>query len=205
MDVSMQRIELLETLPISRPPLLVRSFERTDMDLLAAWPAYPEPYSSFTFSFADLGANEMDSLHRSRQSHDDRITLVADHGSTMCIGYVALLKIDWKLRECGNMSVRVHPEWCGKGIGSNLLAAVRDWWFNSEMTCLRLDVACTNLRAIRCYEKVGFTKSGEFWREAEDLGGIDLADPKWRFLDGHVRMGPRVPEVQFLLMEVRAG
>jgi RimJ/RimL family protein N-acetyltransferase len=205
MDVNVLRAEVRKALPISQPPLLVRHCERSDMDSLAAWPAYPEPYSVFTFSFADLGANEMDSLYRDREGQEDRMTLVADHGLAKCIGYAALLEIDWKRRESGNMALRVHPEWCGKGIGSGMLSAVRHWWLSSGMRCLCLDVASSNERAVRCYEKVGFAIAKEFWREAEDLKKVDLADPKWRFLDGHVRFTSQVPELRFLLMRLMVG
>ena len=46
------RREILKTLPLSRGPLEVRGCELTDLDLLAAWPAYPYPYNCFEFSFA---------------------------------------------------------------------------------------------------------------------------------------------------------
>ena len=205
MDESILRRELLKTLPISRGPLVVRSCQRSDLDLLAAWPAYPDPYSVFTFSFAHLGPREMDSLHDNRQRQEDRITLVADHGPANSIAYLALLEIEWGRRESRNLGIRVHPEWCGKGVGGDMLAAVRDWWFANGMGALRLDVASSNERAVGCYEKAGFVRSGEFWREASDLIGANLADSKWRFLDGHVRHVSRAPEVRFLLMELKPG
>jgi RimJ/RimL family protein N-acetyltransferase len=205
MEANILRTALQEALPVSRPPLLVRNCERSDTDSLAVWPAYPKPFDSFIFSFADLAANEIDSLYRDRQDQKDRITLVVDCGSVSCIGYVALLEIDWEGRECGNMGIRVHPQWCNKGIGSTMLKAIQDWWFGSGMNCLRLDVASSNKRAVRCYEKVGFSKAKGFWREATDLKEANLADPQWRFLDGHIRTTSRVPELRFLLMELRAG
>lgn len=202
--MSALRTEVLEALPISRGPLLVRSCERPDMDLLAAWPVYPPPHDVFVFSFAHLPPTEMDSLFDSRRQQEDRITLVADYGLAGAIGYVALLEIDWERRRSHNLGVRVHPEWCGRGVGSEMLAVVRDWWFAGGMKLLRLDVASANARAVRCYEKVGFVRRGEFWKEDLHLAGADLADPSWRFLDGHVRAEARVPESRFLVMELEA-
>ena len=202
--MSSLRKKLLETLPISRGQLLVRSCDRPDMDLLAAWPVYPFPHNVFVFSFAHLPPAEMDSLFDSRRQQDDRITLVADCGLAGTVGYVALLEIDWERRRSHNLGMRVHSEWCGRGIGREMLAGVRDWWFAGGMRLLRLDVASSNARAVRCYEKVGFVRSGEFWKEDPDLAGADLSDPRWRFLDGHVRAGAGAPESRFLVMELKS-
>ncbi len=199
------RRKLLETLPISTSSLLVRCCERSDMDLFASWPPYPHPYCSFNFSFARYRVAEIDSLYRDRHSKEDRIALVVDNASAKSVGYMALIKIDWERRGCENMTIRIHPEWCGMGIGSATLASIRDWWFLGGMKRLCLDVASSNERAIRCYEKVGFTRFGEFWREAADLKGVDFTDPKWHFLNGHVRVRLLIPEVRFLLMELRAS
>ncbi len=199
------RAELVERLPIRRDPIIVRRAERSDLDLLARWPAYREQYSVFGFSFASFGPAQMDTLYRQRESQDSRFTLVVDWSPARSIAYVAVLEIDWESRWCGNMGIRVHPEWCDKGVGSYSLTVVADWWFAAGMQGLRLDVAASNARAIRCYEKVGFVRTGDFWREAPDLTGADLAAPRWRFLDGHVRVRSEVREVRFLSMELTPG
>ena len=79
---------------------------------------------------------------------------------------------------------------------------MRDWWLADGASELRLDVASSNARAVRCYEKVGFVKRGEFWRGNPDLAGADLAYPGWRFIDGHVRAGAQAPESWSLVMEL---
>jgi RimJ/RimL family protein N-acetyltransferase len=173
--------------------------------LLSRWPEYPEPYNVFNFSFAHLGPSEMDSFYEARRRQADRIVLVVDHGDVKPVGYLALLGIDWESRRCSNMGIRIHPEWCDKGVGAGMLATVRDWWFANGMNGLRLDVASSNARAVRCYENVGFVRTGELWREAPDLRGANLAESKWRFLHGHVRSVSSTPEVHFLLMELKPG
>jgi RimJ/RimL family protein N-acetyltransferase len=175
------------------------------MDLLAAWPTYAHPHEMFVFSFAHLLPHELDTLFDDRRREENRITLVADSGSVRAIGYVALLEIDWKLRRSHNLGIRIHPQWCDRGIGTAVLTAVRDWWFAGGMQMLRLDVASSNSRAVTCYEKVGFVRRDEFWREDPDLAEADLSDPKWRFLDGHVRAGQHTAESRFLVMELDGG
>jgi RimJ/RimL family protein N-acetyltransferase len=78
---------------------------------------------------------------------------------------------------------------------------VTTWCFNSSLRVLRLDVAASNLRAIRCYEKVGFVKVGETWRQAPDLVDADLAAARYDFLRPHVRTDKPIPELRFWLME----
>jgi RimJ/RimL family protein N-acetyltransferase len=194
---------LIQELPIVRPNLIIRKFERSDMDLLQEWPSYPHPYGSFNFGFAGVGATEMDSLFRERYDDENRISLIVDHLSARAIGYISLIEVDWQLRGCGNMGIRVHPAWCGKGIGTAVIAAISEWWFDSGMNHLRLDVASSNKRAIRCYEKVGFTKYGEFWKAVDNLRGVNLTDPNWHFLNGHIRNISQIPELKFLLLELR--
>jgi RimJ/RimL family protein N-acetyltransferase len=204
-NTNVLRSELLKRLPVWRGAMRVRRCERKDMDLLAQWPAYPEPYGDFGFSFAGSGREDLDSLYRKRESGLNRLTLVADCDPAKSIGYLALLEINWERGWAGNLGIRVHPEWCNKGVGSLMVGAVRDLWLEAGMKGLRLDVAASNHRAVRCYEKVGFKRSGEFWRAAPDLAGADLAASKWRFLNGHVRVRSGVPEVRFLLMELASG
>ena len=62
-------------------------------------------------------------LFRARQSDPSRITLVADHASQPCIGYLGLVSIDWSRRLIGNMGYRIHPSWCDRGIGTQFLTS----------------------------------------------------------------------------------
>jgi hypothetical protein len=86
-----------------------------------------------------------------------------------------------------------------------MLEAVREWWFGNGMRGLRLDVASSNARAVRCYARAGFVISGKFWRKAPELRGVNRAEAKWHFLEGHIRTGQGDPELRFFIMELRAG
>ncbi len=191
---------LYEALPLRSDSMIIRLCTRADLDLLVSWPRYPWPYQAFDFSFRSFGPAERDAFFADRVQREDRITLVCDRGSHAAIGYIALLRIDWPSRIARNMSLRVRPDWCGKGIGTQMLRLVSEWWFGSGMEALQLDVAASNQRAVRCYRKAGFAQAGEFWREAPDLRKTKLDATQYGFLREHVRRAGAVPEIRFCWM-----
>ena len=199
--MTLSKERLLGELPLHERSLRIRPSERADLDILAAWPEYPKPFQHFRFSFAALAPVERDALFCERERRADRISLVADCDDTRAIGYIALLEIDWHKAKVGNMSARVHPAWCGRGIGSLMLSLVSDWCIGNGIRSLRLDVAAANQRAVRCYEKAGFDRCGEFWRKDEGLEGIDLSAEEYDGIREHVRLRDRMPESRFWWME----
>ena len=182
--------------------MTIRTLTREDFDLLAQWPSYPKPYDVFRFSFATLTKSEMDTVFRKRMSQDNNIILVADVETHTSIGYAALQNIDWAQKNAANMGIRIHPSWCGKGIGTRMLKRIGDWWFEHGMHRLTLDVAATNHRAVACYNNAGFKKTGEFWRDAPDLNEVDLTDPNYAYLAGHIRLGEESRQMRFYWMEM---
>jgi RimJ/RimL family protein N-acetyltransferase len=60
------------------------------------------------------------------------------------------------------MGFRVHPNWCDKGIGTRILKLVIAHFAEAGIASFRLDVAEPNARAIRCYEKAGFSRTKHF-------------------------------------------
>lgn len=72
------------------------------------------------------------------------------------------------------------------------------------MEAVHLDVAASNPRAIRCYEKVGFKPIAEVWRQAPDLAETGLATSRHAFLRPHVRWADGGPELRFIVMRREA-
>jgi RimJ/RimL family protein N-acetyltransferase len=183
--------------------LTVREWTREDIDALAAWPNYAFPYQGFEFSFRAMSPSEKDELFQDRQGRPNAIVLVADHTEQPAIGYVALTRIDWMEHIVGNFGLRIHPAWCNKGRGTSVLRMVSRWLFIWGIEAVRVDVAASNMRAVRCYEKVGFLKEGEIWRDARDLKGVDVSTSRYDFLRPHVRLDDEIPKLRFLLMELK--
>ena len=194
------REDLCRALPLAQDELTLRPCQRQDLDRLASWPPYPWPYQAFDFRFRAYTPEQRDAHFAKRVTSSDRIALACDLESRPTAGYVALVRIDWIDRTAGNMTLRVHLSHCGHGIGTRTLQLVCGWWFDHRLRVLRLDVAASNRRAIRCYQKAGFVRDGEFWREALDLTGADLCGAKYDFLRARVRFTGNTPEIRFYWM-----
>ncbi len=71
-----------------------------------------------------------------------------------------------RMRHSGEFGVSVPKAHWGLGIGSNLISAMIEWAKDSEVVRkINLRVRSDNVRAIRLYEKFGFTREGEISRE----------------------------------------
>ena len=82
-----------------------------------------------------------------------------------------------------------------------MLGLVDGWWFRGGMNGLRLDVAASNGRAVGSYLRAGFSVVGEFWRDAPDLEGLDVSEPRFDFLRDHLCLSGDVPRIRFYWME----
>jgi RimJ/RimL family protein N-acetyltransferase len=202
MVVFLMKKLLLETLPIGEGPLTIRIWTREDLDFLATWPNYLFPYEGFEFSFKTMSAAKRDKLFQERSRRSDLFPLVVDHSNQLAIGYIALSKIDWVEGQIGNFGFRIHPELVNKGIGTSVLRMVCLWLFDCGISCIGVDVAASNTRAVRCYEKVGFYEVGEIWRDALDLRNVDVTDKRYDFLRQHLRLDGEVPKLRFFIMEI---
>jgi RimJ/RimL family protein N-acetyltransferase len=199
------KARLLCRLPLRQCGLTVREWTRTDVDRLASWPPYPFPYQGFEFSFAGMGPEKRDETFRARQDRADAFVLVVELTAQPAVGCVALRSIEWETGTIGNVGVRVHPDWCSRGVGTSIVRLVTRWSFECGIARWRLDVAASNARAVRCYEKVGFVRVGEFWRDASHLSKLDVDRPCYHFLRPHLRGRGRELELRFWRMELRAG
>lgn len=162
---AMRKVELISSLPVYYENLGVRIWCRKDLDIRADWPPYPSPYSVFTSGVGGMTPSQRDSYFRERDTDLCRITLTVDHANQIMIGMLALFDIDWGKDTVGNMGVRIHPEWCDRGIGTTVMGMVASWLFDAGIREIRLDVAEPNVRAIRCYEKAGFSAGEKFVRD----------------------------------------
>lgn len=85
-----------------------------------------------------------------------------------------------RLNHTATLSIAVHDDHAGRGVGSALMAAmveVADKWWN--LVRLELEVYVDNLRAIALYERFGFDREGllrhRAWRAGEYIDCLAMA------------------------------
>ena len=79
-----------------------------------------------------------------------------------------------------------HPDYLGKGIGTEVTRMVVDWGFK-RLNAHRIWLGCSaeNLGAIKCYEKVGFKREGvlreEIWSQGKYVDAVrySILEGEW--------------------------
>jgi len=166
----MTKESLLAALPFRVGDFTVRAAVREDIDGRADWPAYPPPWDMF-----DAHSKGWDEARRGRAwiaMRDlalDEVFLACEGAGVPLLGWFVLREIDWEKGEVGNMSIRLHPEFCDHGVGTLLSAGIFAWCHEQGFGRLRLDVLSSNLRAARCYEKAGMRRTGEFEKDGANF------------------------------------
>ena len=172
----MTKENLLAALPFPVGDFTVRAAVREDVGRRADWPSYPPPWDMF-----DAHSKGWDEARRERnwigmRDHaPDEVFLACKGRSVALVGWFVLREIEWEKGEVGNMSIRLHPGFCDQGIGSALSRGIFEWCFGQGFLRLRLDVLSTNLRAVRCYEKAGMRKTGEFEKDGATFWWMESA------------------------------
>lgn len=105
----------------------------------------------YSAAFGDL-PEEATELMTYNTSTEGRVLWVAKYGEQV-VGTVTSVKegdVQWVT------ALAVHPNFEGQGIGSTLLAWVKDYAINNGEHFVMLDVEIENEKALRVYEKAGF-------------------------------------------------
>lgn len=97
----------------------------------------------------------------SRAALPDRLDLaVEDPDTGDFLGELALIEVD-AANESADFRIALQPEQAGRGLGGEVMALVLEYAFERVgLHRVRLEVFTYNHRAIRAYEKAGFTREG---------------------------------------------
>jgi RimJ/RimL family protein N-acetyltransferase len=145
------------------PRVKVRKFTRKDLDKRCEWQRYENPlYRHHNIYLPTQGM--LDYWYKTWVNGRGRISFAIEDEKGRMIGQISLREID---RRGGvtRLGISLAPDAVNKGYGTEALRTFLRCYFN-EMAFKRmvLDVAQYNRRAIRCYEKLGFTVTREFLR-----------------------------------------
>lgn len=150
----------------------LRPWQRRDTLAQELWPRYTEPFSSL-WNIPRTTFYEPET----RQSWSaQRYAWAIEDGYQRMIGRISLREIDMR-QSSARLGISLSQHYVGQGLGTEALAAFLDAFFGSlGYSRMYLDVAAFNIRAVRCYERLGFEYLESEWRSAG-------RDPSLRLLD----------------------
>jgi RimJ/RimL family protein N-acetyltransferase len=142
----------------------IRPMQRTDIDAMLRWRPFADPlYQPFDFPRQSRAEHARWFEWRSKDSRR-RLYTVEDE-LRQIIGSLTLREIDG-LRSA-RLGITIGADFVSHGYGKEALWVFLDYYFG-EMGFAKmiLDVAATNLRAVRTYQSLGFRHVGQHYRPA---------------------------------------
>ena len=114
-----------------------------------------------------------------RPGHQGRLDwAILDPETNALQGEVVLNELDLA-SESMNLRIALFSDKVGRGIGSQVLKLVLDYGLNVlNLRRISLDVWSENHRAIRAYEKVGFTPQSKFTEGDRDFWVMEVSNPQ---------------------------
>jgi RimJ/RimL family protein N-acetyltransferase len=159
--------------------IMLRELVRADVDEMATWPRFDE--MELQWANLDLGtARERDAWFERSRSNLTRRRFTVFSREGQAIGTVGLRNIDFRFGE-GTLGIIINAASVGLGYGTDTVrTTVRYAFERLGLRKVYLDVAETNDRARRCYEKVGFVRIGQH-RGPEGITYVDMVLTRERF------------------------
>jgi diamine N-acetyltransferase len=178
------------------PRVTVRPMERTDLVVMMKWRRFADPlYQPFDFPRQSKSEHLRWFEWRSRDP-SRRLCTIEDEAHSV-IGSLTLREING--RKSARLGITIGADFVSQGYGTEALQLFLDHFFEEMgFEQMILDVAATNLRAVRCYRSLGFRQLGSHYRTATDSSYRILQDePQYRHLRRFFRRQGMVTQVMF--------
>lgn len=156
----------------------LREFRREDVTPLRSWMADRAVTKQLGGAFLLPYTWEQTEAYLGRMLGGDAGGLnlvIADRDHLKYLGQVSLMMVDQLARKAELAIVLPQARW-GQGLGGEALALVLDFAFDQmNLNRVFLKVHADNERAIRCYQKCGFSLEGRLRQEAfKDGAYVDV-------------------------------
>ncbi|PJF25984.1 MAG: N-acetyltransferase [Phototrophicales bacterium] len=183
------------------PRVLIRPWKQHDDELADDWPPYNDPFDPLwnlprPSSFSNGMWNALLDYGAYRRSW------AVEHGGAL-IGRISLREIDER-RGQARLGITFAAPYVGQGLGTEALTLFLDYYFETlRYHLIALDVAAPNVRAVRCYTRLGFQYIESDWRNAGALFDRRVLDqPVYAPLRRHFRDDARGLKVEFFEMRL---
>ncbi|MFD0713733.1 GNAT family N-acetyltransferase [Paenibacillus sp. GCM10027626] len=155
--------------------IMLREYQAEDLAHMREWVNDPEVVNNLSDIFLyphTMGETESFLQSILDKEGEHRGFVIADKESGAYIGQIDLFKFDWKNRAAELGIVIGSRQWQGQGYGAEAIGVLQRFVFEQlNMNRLQLEVHDYNARAIRCYQKCGFTEEGRL-RQRHYRNGI---------------------------------
>ncbi len=150
---------MIEVDTIRDSKVTLREMVRADVDEMACWPRFSEP--ELQWANLDLHTQrERDVYFDYGRSNTTRKRFVVLDRAGRIVGTLGLRNIDYYSAEA-TLGIIIRADAVGQGYGTDAIRNVLAYAFGTlGMRRVLLDVAENNIRARRCYEKIGFSPTG---------------------------------------------
>lgn len=184
------------------PRVLIRPWKYHDDELADDWPPYNDPFDPLWNlpRPASFGGGMWNAL---LEYGIYRRSWAVENNNGALIGRISLREIDER-RGQARLGVTFGAPYVGRGLGTEALTLFLDYYFETlRYHLMALDVAAPNVRAVRCYTRLGFQYIESDWRSAGALFDRRVLDqPMYASLRRHFRDDPRGLKVEFFEMRL---
>jgi diamine N-acetyltransferase len=155
--------------------------KRKDLDAMSAWRPFADPlYQPYDFP----RRSRTEHLHWFdwRSKDPSRRLYTIEDQQHQVIGSLTLREVDGQ--RSARLGITIGSDFVSQGYGTEALRLFLNYYFE-EMSFARLvlDVAATNLRAVRCYQGLGFRYLSQHYRTASHPSfDIVRQEPRYQHL-----------------------
>lgn len=140
----------------------LRCIELKDLPALYQYKNDPEIAAllgGFSFGYSMKDLQDWFEFHRQRK--DEVVWSIVKGNNDVCLGHVALYKIDYRVRMAEFAILIGDKSAWGKGVGMACTKFVLEYGFRElNLNRIYLEVLSTNERAIKLYSSIGFKEEG---------------------------------------------
>jgi RimJ/RimL family protein N-acetyltransferase len=153
------------TLPLQNEKLLIRPLERPDLDSRQRWPPFRDPLH-LIWDMPRCSQRENDGWFAQMNDGRHRLAYGVDDPAGHLIGMISLREVNWE--RSARLGISFSSQHVGRGYGTAAMRLFLPYFFVTlGFDQMLLDVAAANLRAVGCYQKLGFRRTVTHWQTVD--------------------------------------
>jgi RimJ/RimL family protein N-acetyltransferase len=159
----------------------IRTMKLEDLDAMISWRPFADPlYRPFDFP-RQSRADHIRWFEWRRRDPSRRLYTIINEERKV-IGSLTLREVDG--RRSARLGITIGADFVSQGYGTEAMYLFLDHFFGEMCFAMMvLDVAATNLRAVRCYQTIGFRETGRHYQPASHPSfRILQTEPRYRHL-----------------------